>query len=85
MPYIKIENRKALDWVVDNLNSVFSMIGITGNLNYVLYKIALRNCRCYKDYAAFLGELEAAKLEIYRRQTAPYEDLKEIENGKIED
>jgi hypothetical protein len=84
MPYIVKDRRKSLDWIIDNLNSVFSMIGFTGNLNYVLYKIALRNCRCYKDYAAFVGELQMAQLEIYRKLCANYEDLKEIENGKIE-
>jgi hypothetical protein len=85
MPYIVKSRRKSLDWIIDNLNSVFSMIGFTGNLNYILYKIALRNCRCYKDYALFLGELQAASLEIYRRQVASYEELKMSQNSDVEE
>ena len=85
MPYIKVERRKKLNWIIDNLNAVFSDIGFVGNLNYVLYKIALRRCRCYADYAAFIGELEAAKLEIYRRQIAVYEELKMSQNSGIEE
>ena len=83
MPYITQDKRTMLDWIVDNLNAVFSMIGFTGNLNYVLYRLALKNCHCYKDYAAFIGELEAAKLEIYRKQCIPYENKKIIENGDV--
>ena len=56
----------------------------TGNLNYFLFKLAKKSCSCYADYAAFIGELEAAKLEIYRRQIAPYEDKKIKENGDVE-
>jgi hypothetical protein len=84
MPYIKQERRDMVSWIIDNLNAVFSHVGVTGNLNYILYKLALRNCHNYAEYAAFIGELEAAKLEIYRKQIAPYEECKELENGSIQ-
>jgi hypothetical protein len=85
MPYIKKENREKLDPIIHALSIACLKLGVTGNLNYILYKLALRNCRSYTQYAAFIGELEAAKLEIYRRQIAPYEELKIEENGDIEE
>lgn len=47
--------------------------------------------RCYLEefgasFARFgesIAALEATKLELYRRQTAPYEDLKIQENGDV--
>ena len=81
MPYIKLEERQRLDWIVDNLIAAIDSQGMTGNLNYVLFRIAKRYCKRYKDYAAFIGEIEACKLEIYRRLAAPYEDKKIDENG----
>lgn len=81
MPYIKSTfHRKLLDEIInDNLD----LFAETGNLNYFLYKLSQRLCKRYKNWRDILGELEAAKLEIYRRQTAPYEDKKIEENGDI--
>lgn len=84
MPYIIKSMRLYFDWIIDNLNAQFKRFGFKGYLNYVLYKIALKQCKCYADYAAFIGELEAAKLEIYRRQVAPYEDIKITQHGDVE-
>lgn len=84
MPYIKQEKREVLARVVNVLNGIFyHEMGFTGNLNYVLYRIAKEHCHKYADFAAFIGELEAAKLEIYRKLVAPYEEKKEEENGSI--
>jgi len=83
MPYIKKEKRESLDPMIASLNEKFDLLGVTGNLNYVLYNIAKYHCASYASYAAFIGELEAAKLEIYRKLIAPYEELKEKENGSI--
>ncbi len=33
------------------------------------------------DFNALIGVLESAKLELYRRMIAPYEDVKMKENG----
>jgi len=94
MPYLKDDEvRQKLDAVVEHILSIlakYSLEGVAfegfifkGKLNYFLFKLAKKSCSCYADYAAFLGELEAAKLEIYRRQVAPYEDKKIKENGDV--
>lgn len=84
MPYIPNETmRRALDEIV-KLFRKRSVFKITGNLNYFLFKLAKESCDNYASYRDFIGELEAAKLEIYRRQIAPYEDKKIIENGDVE-
>ena len=84
MPYIKSKTlRKALDALV------FTFMGSgaddnTGKLNYFLFQLAKCTCTNYRSYRDFIGELEAAKLEIYRRQIAPYENKKIKENGDVE-
>jgi len=94
MPYLKDDGvRQKLDAVVEHILSIFATYSIEGidyegfnlkgKLNYFLFKLAKKTCSCYADYAAFLGELEAAKLEIYRRQVAPYENKKIKENGDV--
>lgn len=83
MPYIKNKNdRKKLDKLVRLF--IRQLYFFTGNLNYFLFRLASESCHCYADYQSFIGELEAAKLEIYRRQVAPYEDKKIEENGDVE-
>ncbi len=84
MPYILKKYRKAIDTVVYMFQAALNDRPITGNLNYFLFKLAKRECCCYSDYQRFIGELEAAKLEIYRRLAAPYEDKKIEENGDAE-
>lgn len=37
----------------------------------------------YTTYNDILGALEGAKLELYRRRVAPYEDDKRIANGDV--
>jgi len=81
MPYIPKKDREELDDIVKELNAIFEEHGFTGKLNYILFKLALRHCRCYKDYALFLGELQACSLEVYRRQCAGYEELKMSQNS----
>lgn len=58
-----------------------------GELNYIITEM----CRVYLEtngtsYSTFndiIGACEGAKLEFYRRQTAPYEDTKKAENGDV--
>lgn len=83
MPYIPIENRERLDWIIDNLASELEAMGITGNLNYVLFRLAKRLCKRYKDYANFEGDAQQSLKEIYRRLESKYEDKKIKENGDI--
>lgn len=84
MPYIQnYEDRGKLNVMVKRFTHCFGL-NFTGHLNYFLFKLAKTQCKRYSDYAAFIGELEAAKLEIYRRLIAPYEDKKIEENGDVE-
>lgn len=84
MPYIKEKNRDRLDRWINNLAPELAEMGITGNLNYVLFRLANVLCHNYATYAAFIADLECNKLEVYRRMLAPYEDKKIEENGDVE-
>ena len=58
-----------------------------GELNYVITKTvdAYLN-QTQRNYASFnevIGVLESAKLELYRRVVAQYEDTKIAENGDV--
>lgn len=59
-----------------------------GELNYVFTRIALdyidRFGEDYQHYNDILGALEGAKLELYRRHVAPYEDRKIEQNGDVQ-
>lgn len=91
MPYLGLkEMREKLDAVVNHFATVVSVKSMHGerkiikaNLNYFLFKLAKVTCNSYRDYSDFIGELESAKLEIYRRQIAPYEDKKIKQNGDV--
>lgn len=81
MPYIEDKrHRGIIDRVIDNFVKLWLR---PGYVNYFLFKLAKKTCKNYSEYRDFLGELEAAKLEIYRRQIIPYEDKKIKENGDV--
>ncbi len=85
MPYIKGDSKRG---ELDKLAVQLLLNGkITGNLNYFLFKLCklyIKECgESYAAYKNFIGELEMCKLELYRKQVAPYEELKEKENGSI--
>lgn len=57
-----------------------------GELAYQLYRVILTyvdSRRSFYHFAHVLGAIEAAKLELYRREVAPYEDKKREENGDV--
>ena len=57
-----------------------------GELTYVLYLTCLKYAGTspnYQTYAEILGALTATHSELYRREVAPYEDRKIIENGDV--
>lgn len=83
MPYILKDKRERLDWIIDNLAAELKTLGITGNLNYVLFKLAKKICYRYKDYATFEGDCQQSLKEIYRRLEAKYEDEKIKTNGDV--
>ena len=59
----------------------------SGALNYLITKLCLAYVdkigARYDTFNAVIGALECAKLEIYRRAIAPYEDVKATINGDI--
>lgn len=83
MPYIesKVE-RRIIDQVADPI--LFSK---KGNLNYFLCKLFLAICdeygMSYGTAKDFIGEIECAKMELYRRWVVPYENKKMKENGDV--
>ena len=58
-----------------------------GELNYVITRLVdrflQRYGRGYTTINQLIGVLECAKLELYRRIAAPYEDVKIQENGDV--
>lgn len=80
MPYIPPARRRELDSDVDYEKT-------PGELNYSITNLIvsyLDETKCtYADYNEVIGVLECAKLELYRRMVAPYEDTKMKENGDV--
>jgi len=81
MPYIKPEDRKKL------AEQDTKHPETAGELNYLITTMALRYVRekgiCYQSYNDVMGVLEGAKLELYRRSIAPYEEEKIMQNGDV--
>lgn len=80
MPYIPIGDRVDIDFTTILLNP--------GELNYCITKainnwIESEGGVSYDRINAAIGVLECAKLELYRRIAAPYEDTKCAENGDV--
>ena len=86
MPYIGGE-RSYLNRLIEGVClDVPYWSGRPGVLNYVLTRILLAfigPAPTYTDFNAAIGALECAKLELYRRMVAPYEDRKCAENGDV--
>ena len=83
MPYIHQQDRsKFADMFV-----LIPDIKTAGELNYTLTMICKDylkvNGKCYQTYNDIIGALEGCKLEFYRRQIGPYEDVKIVENGDV--
>lgn len=80
MPYVLPTQREYLD-THDDPRTV-------GDLNYLITKLCLYYLEeytegNYADFNSIIGVLECAKLEMYRRMVAPYEDNKIEENGDV--
>lgn len=85
MPYIKPHRRpEILQFPAGNVGQ---SIENAGDLNFLishicgdyLHKQGLK----YANINEIIGALECAKLEMYRRVAAPYEDFKIAENGDV--
>ena len=93
MPYIKNEERekylKHINKLAKKVNAYAdeNATSRAGQLNYIISKLLLETYReflpNYTDFNEIIGILECAKLEMYRKMTAPYEDVKEQENGCV--
>lgn len=77
MPYIKQYKRDGLEPIVAPTTP--------GELNYVItslcHQYIQENGLCYATLNEVIGVLECAKQELYRMVVAPYENMKQAENG----
>lgn len=82
MPYIKQVDRIEIDERMG-----LPVIRTSGELNYAFTRLAHEywrdNGANYQAFNDIIGALEGAKLELYRRKVAPYEDKKIAENGDV--
>lgn len=79
MPYIKKEDRIKLNKSNISNNSGELNFQITMLINSYLERKGIS----YTNLNEVIGVLECAKLEIYRRLAAKYEDKKISENGDV--
>lgn len=80
MPYITAEARARLDKGGKPETAGELNYAITGLVDeYLIQKGGLR----YAHLNEVIGALECAKLELYRRVAAPYEDKKLAETGDV--
>lgn len=83
MPYASKDRREALQLSYKAKGSP----QVAGELNYLFTIIAQRYLKehglNYQHINDCIGALEGAKLELYRRIVAPYEDTKIEENGDV--
>ena len=95
MPYITQKKRKEIiekddvfgDGKILFHHVVMEEIDKPGELNYAITEMMInylnRKGVSYTNMNEVIGVLECAKLELYRRMTAPYEDTKIDENGDV--
>ena len=82
MPYIKPEEREAMDRVVYAMS--VNDVKVNGDLNYILYKFCKTKIKpSYNNYKNFIGELNECAAEIRRRILSEYEKEKISENGDV--
>jgi hypothetical protein len=85
MPYIKKEDRERFNAFTRLLEE--QEIRSAGELNYLVTMITHRYLNqkpeSYGMYNDAIGALEGAKLELYRRHVALYENDKIKENGDV--
>jgi hypothetical protein len=89
MPYILQQKRAFLDPAIRELAESFIALNddknFAGNLNYTITKLlfTLYPEPNYQRFNDMIGALECCKMELYRQKVAPYEDMKEEENGPV--
>ena len=93
MPYITTQKRSCIEFQNKNfgesslINDLVENIDCAGDLNYTITRLVHEYQKKfgekYQVYNDIVGVLECAKLELYRRKIAPYEDLKADQNGDV--
>ena len=92
MPYIPPDDRPRYDPLIADLARLLAQQPAEkrkGHANYVITQILRAawvpgpGAESYSSYADIIGTLECAKLEIYRRFVAAYEDKAIAKNGDI--
>ena len=88
MPYIPNEDRTGFEYIIQTLTAALTTDEpFAGRLNYVISSVLANMIKekgmSYGLINEFIGALECAKLEAYRRVAAPYEDMKVSENGDV--
>ncbi len=89
MPYITKFDREKYEKPLAEIEKLLSDLSndkVAGEINFVftrLCKAALCKFHRYARYNAVVGALECAKLELYRTEIAPYENVKRAENGDV--
>lgn len=95
MPYIDEPRRdefaEGLAGLLEAMREAYGGLN-PGDVNYLVTHVVNQFLRCraeedgrprYQHYNAAIGVLESAKLELYRRMVAPYEDEKVLANGDV--
>lgn len=84
MPYVTPDARRRLDDGDEPDGPGELNYAVTRLVDAYLSRVARRDGRTrYAHLNEALGVLECAKLELYRRIAAPYEDEKIAENGDV--
>ncbi len=87
MPYIMHPSQRAL--LDSHIIPAAQAAANEGDLNYCLTRLVdqwlVIHGLNYAELNAVIGVLECAKLELYRRVAAPYEDRKIAANGDVYD
>jgi hypothetical protein len=85
MPYIDANTRASLAAPLNRLKATLNRC-VEGTLNYIITQLVvayLGDQPRYANFNAAIGVLECAKLELYRRMVAPYEDKKIAAHGDV--
>ncbi len=89
MPYIKKERRDEMRAIINEFRraQLYPHRMSTGDLNYIITSLINsyieHNGESYDIYNSCIGVLECAKLELYRRPIAAYENKKIKSNGDL--
>jgi hypothetical protein len=82
MPYLHKDLRKLIKLTFEG-----QPFESAGHLNYlftlIINEYKKERGESYQIYNDIIGALEGAKLELYRRKIAPYEDTKIKSNGDV--